>query len=895
MNARFGWSKGCVLLTLLAASGCNDDKDPAPAPPAPAATFTVGGSVSGLTGSVTLANNGGDARTVSANGGFTFATALTSGSAYSVTITSQPANQTCTVTSGSGNVAGNVSNVAVACVTNTFSVGGTVTGLAGSVTLTNNGGDARTVNADGAFTFATSLTNGAAYAVAVGTQPANQTCTVASATGNIAAANVASIAVTCSTYRVVASIGPAGGTLTHPDGAEVEIPAGALTQATDIAISRPASGWPTPLPEVMTPSDSIYEFTPHDIVFAKPVIIRIPAPANTTDVFAFVSSFDAGWSESDFALVGNRLELERNTFSWASGAGLACAGHPEPYFCVFPSGHAWATGVPAGTIMMTSGANQLSTGAPFTGVGSAGTWAVDGTQLTSVNLHMGYRAAPDCANGEVTLKRIVIGPPNVPQVITTQPAPLVNGKGRVTLTLQRNQLNDGLNTFSYQYHCTRPNKPRAGGADFITLDVTPEPLAGFTIGGTITGLNSAGLELQNGPREILSVAAGSGAFTFSTLQAPGSAYSVTVANQPANALCTLANRAGTANANVTNIEVSCTPTSAPTFEYTVVANGNAGSATLFGRAAGAGSMTSLDTRVTGSTPVSIVIKSGGPFVYVGNQVQGTITSFRIDNTTNTLNLIPLSSPNSPNTSALALDALSGSFLWATNFGSHTVSTFSIDPVTGVLTPVGTVSAVTFPNAIASHPNGNFVYVGHSSNGGALAMFSVNRTTGELTSIGTVSNAVSTPTDLLISPNGNFAYALSASNGSISRLQVNPATGAVSVLGFTGVSGASNCEALAQTPGGGILYASCSSSLGTFVQAYTVDLATGALTLGARTDVSSTGSPATLAIESSGTVLHVARQVGNTVSTFRIDSSTGGLTLLGSTTTANGPMAIASVP
>jgi hypothetical protein len=74
MNARFGWSKGWVLLTLLAASGCNDDKDPAPAPPAPAATFTVGGSVSGLTGSVTLANNGGDARTVSANGGFTFAT-----------------------------------------------------------------------------------------------------------------------------------------------------------------------------------------------------------------------------------------------------------------------------------------------------------------------------------------------------------------------------------------------------------------------------------------------------------------------------------------------------------------------------------------------------------------------------------------------------------------------------------------------------------------------------------------------------------------------------------------------------------------------------------------------------------------------------------------------------
>src|SRR5689334_13202903 len=67
MNERIGWSKGWVLLTLLAMAGCRDDKDPAPAPAGPAATFTVGGSVSGLSGSVTLANNGGDGRTVAAN------------------------------------------------------------------------------------------------------------------------------------------------------------------------------------------------------------------------------------------------------------------------------------------------------------------------------------------------------------------------------------------------------------------------------------------------------------------------------------------------------------------------------------------------------------------------------------------------------------------------------------------------------------------------------------------------------------------------------------------------------------------------------------------------------------------------------------------------------------
>jgi 6-phosphogluconolactonase (cycloisomerase 2 family) len=644
-------------------------------------------------------------------------------------------------------------------------------------------------------------------------------------------------------------------------------------------------------------STPVYEITPHGTVFEKPVIIRLPAPSGGAELFAFASSFDEGWSQAEHALVGNRIELERNTFSWfyAFAATCASSGPPDPHLCVFPAGRAWVTGVPAGTIMQTSGNAQLFTSGIPSAVGSAGTWTVDGTQLTAVNLRMTYKAAPDCGGGHVTLKRIVIGPPNVAQLITDQPAPLVNGQGTTTVTLPRSAFNEGFNTFSYQYHCTRPGKGPAGGADFITFNVTPAPITGLTIGGTITGLNIGDFELQNGGREILAVPANSSTFTFTSLQSAGSAYNVRVRTQPQNGTCTVANGSGTANANVTNIVVTCTSTGPQPMEYTVVANGNAGSATLFGRTASAGSLTSLDTRVTGSTPVSIVIKSGGPFVYVANQMQGTITSFRIDNTTNTLNLIPLSSPGTQNPSALALDALSGSFLWATSFGFHTVATFTIDPVTGVLTPVGTVPAGTFPNAIASHPNGNFVYVGHSGNGGALAMFSVNRTTGELTSIGTVSNAVSTPTDLLISPNGNFAYALSASNGSISRLRVNSATGAVSVLGFTGVSGASNCEALAQTPGGGILYASCSSSLGTFVQAYTVDLATGALTLGARTDVSSTGSPATLAIEASGTVLHVARQVGNTVSTFRIDSSTGGLTLLGSTTTANGPMAIASVP
>lgn len=82
--------------------------------------FSVGGTVSGLTGTgLVLNNNGGDALAIAANGSFTFVFKLSSGANYNVSVATQPSSpaQTCSVTNGSGSVAAaNVSNVSVACV-----------------------------------------------------------------------------------------------------------------------------------------------------------------------------------------------------------------------------------------------------------------------------------------------------------------------------------------------------------------------------------------------------------------------------------------------------------------------------------------------------------------------------------------------------------------------------------------------------------------------------------------------------------------------------------------------------------------------------------------------------------------------------------------------------------
>lgn len=116
-----------------------------------------------------------------------------------MTVRTQPAGQSCTVTNGSGTLAGaNVTNVAVNCVNTTpttFTVGGTVSGLTGNVVLQNNGGDDLTRTANGAVpTFATALANGAPYNVTVRLQPAGQVCTVTNGTGTVAA-NVSNVQV----------------------------------------------------------------------------------------------------------------------------------------------------------------------------------------------------------------------------------------------------------------------------------------------------------------------------------------------------------------------------------------------------------------------------------------------------------------------------------------------------------------------------------------------------------------------------------------------------------------------------------------------------------------------------------------------------------------------------
>ncbi len=220
-----GWRVACAGIVLpsaavlLAACGGGGGGGGNGGPP----TYSVSGSVSGLNGTLVLQDNGGDDLTLNTSGTFTFASALGSGAAYLVTVRTAPANQTCVASNGSGTIgAADVTNVSVACSTNTYTVGGSVSGLAGSgLVLQDNGADDLAIGGNGSFAFAAPVASGGSYNVTVKAQPAgpSQACTLANASGVATTADVANIVVTCATTAsgvLDSTFGAGGKFLTTP-------------------------------------------------------------------------------------------------------------------------------------------------------------------------------------------------------------------------------------------------------------------------------------------------------------------------------------------------------------------------------------------------------------------------------------------------------------------------------------------------------------------------------------------------------------------------------------------------------------------------------------------------------------------------------------------------------
>ncbi len=85
--------------------------------------FYVSGSVSGLTGTLSIQNNDGDAQVISANGRYNIAAIIDNNSLYNIKITQNPVGQLCSITNPSGQIqSDNISDIDITCTDETLTV-----------------------------------------------------------------------------------------------------------------------------------------------------------------------------------------------------------------------------------------------------------------------------------------------------------------------------------------------------------------------------------------------------------------------------------------------------------------------------------------------------------------------------------------------------------------------------------------------------------------------------------------------------------------------------------------------------------------------------------------------------------------------------------------------------
>lgn len=378
--------------------------------------------------------------------------------------------------------------------------------------------------------------------------------------------------------NVSAQIGPLGGTLTAKDGTEVVIPAGALADNTTLSIKLSSAGAPA-LPDDLGASP-IYEFTPHDVVFNKPVTLRMPVPAGADGTQIMMASPGGEWQAYEATVTHGIAQWQRNSFSWGliavctpSNKPPYSSSNPDPYPCSWPSGAANASATPTQAITRVEYGSM-----PGNATGIAGSWRV--SEASTVHLTMHYRAAPDCENGHVKLIRWNPTDPlntaNRVQTLFDQGVALtqttftipgsgsyVKATGSTTVDVALTHLDNGTRAYGFNFSCNRPYRTALGGGDLITLvaDI-PAPSVTYTIGGTVSGLTGSGLVLQNNGGDNLAISA-DGAFTFATAIAANAPYNVTVSTQPSGQTCSVVNGSSTAVADVSNVTVSCATGTGP--------------------------------------------------------------------------------------------------------------------------------------------------------------------------------------------------------------------------------------------------------------------------------------------------------------------------------------------
>jgi 6-phosphogluconolactonase (cycloisomerase 2 family) len=208
-------------------------------------------------------------------------------------------------------------------------------------------------------------------------------------------------------------------------------------------------------------------------------------------------------------------------------------------------------------------------------------------------------------------------------------------------------------------------------------------------------------------------------------------------------------------------------------------------------------VTSGDPTNGANGPVSIAIDPSGNWAYVANGASLTVSQYKIgaDGTLSALTPF-LVATGGVRGSGTAFDVKivstsSGAYAYVTNYADGTVAQYSINPTSGILSPLtpSLISAGTYAFSIAVHPTGKFAYVTilTGSPDAAVAQFTIDQTTGAFSAMTppTVSAGGAGAAVITVEASGKYAYATSGETGwgssSIAQYNIDQDTGALTLM------------------------------------------------------------------------------------------------------------------
>jgi 6-phosphogluconolactonase len=290
----------------------------------------------------------------------------------------------------------------------------------------------------------------------------------------------------------------------------------------------------------------------------------------------------------------------------------------------------------------------------------------------------------------------------------------------------------------------------------------------------------------------------------------------------------------------------------------------------------------------GSNPISLAAHTSGDFLYIANFSGNNLTQLDINQSNGNLSVpvttsivVPVNPPNIfPTGNGPISVAMSpkGPFLFVANQTSGDISSYTVDPGSGSLTPKaltlvvapppGPPPPVSNPNSIAVSPKGDLLFVANPTQGTvAVLTIDANGVLGYAAGSPFSVGAGATPTQLAVEHSGKFLYVTDPAHNAVLGFAIQSGGSLSPINGSPFIAGALP-TGLAIDPQGALLYVANKGSNN--VSGFVIDASSGALGAVTGSPFATSGvGPSAVAVDSTTSFVYVAEQTSHDVATFSI--------------------------